>query len=197
MEEIGVGDGELSPLPSQTTELDKGFAMGRQKRGLAGIRERRWLRGRETGAGCRSYPGRRTRDRALRWEWEDRNPGVGANAIKRGFWLEFAGLREVGPLALYFFFFSPFLARFYFVFLFFKFSRTKKESGGREHHPRHMMLTLVLLEGEAAVWLSGHILASGNDPFGKISVFLPSSGRGLAQRPMGNVGRLEWEQGTT
>lgn len=42
------------------------------------------------------------------------------------------------------------------------------------------MLTLVLWEGEAVVWLPGHSLASGNDPLGKGSGVLPSLGRGPA-----------------
>lgn len=58
------------------------------------------------------------------------------------------------------------------------------------------MLTLVLWEGEAVVWLPGHSLASGNDPLGKGSGVLPSSGRGPAdpgKRGCVGGGWLEWE----
>lgn len=57
------------------------------------------------------------------------------------------------------------------------------------------MLTLVLWEGEAVVWLPGHSLAPGNDPLGKGSS-LPSLGRGsAAPGECGSIGGgwLEWE----
>ena len=67
-----------------------------------------------------------------------------------------------------------------------------KRREGAQHHPRHMTLTRVLLEGEAAVWLPGRVLASGNDPLGRRRVVLPSSGRGPVRPPLprrsGSVG---------
>jgi len=66
-----------------------------------------------------------------------------------------------------------------------------------------MTLTRVLLEGEAAVWLPGRVLASGNDPLGRRRVVLPSSGRGPVRPPSPGeaaalvVGRPEWERGTS
>lgn len=44
-----------------------------------------------------------------------------------------------------------------------------------------MMLTLVLREGEAVVWLPGHRLASGNDPLGKGRGVWPGSAREMWQ----------------